>query len=465
MRRPLLALTLFSIAACSPRSQAPEPAPGCDPDDPSLADLVFERSPGGAPEVTADWLRSHACAVRVIDVREDDEVARVRLPFGEHVPAERIADDAGAWDPHAPVVLVDRSGRRSARLARRLEDRGLARVASLTGGILLWVEAGFPVVEGARGAPGEAGPAPAAGGPPSGPVDRAAIEAHLGAPTGIRWVKAASILMQGTEACVDGRTRSAVIGTPGGDAGELLLALAALEATRGEALGELEVAEILDAYIEAFGRFYLHADEHALQSLRDDPRFAPAVEARGVAALVRHPPRALEGELLTALSEPEHVGCGHLRLTLLHPEEYGVRPALTSALLRTVLRRLWQGGPIDFVVLEGVHQEGAVVNVRLDRPVYAFSRIPMVVPHAGGRELFVNHPEVSAWLREQNVAFLFEVDPWLRAHPEAREAFLARVEGLGARQLAATLAHLAARLPVFEAHVGEHGIRVEGPLR
>lgn len=426
----------------------------------ALAETVvrFERSPGGVPEVDATWVLEHRDAVRIVDVRDTRELVVHRLPFGEHVPLRRLGEVAERWDPHEPVVLVCRSGRRSARATRDLEDMGFTRVASMTGGILVWEALGHPV---------RRGPLPVA------EKDRASdaraeddrlvrgdIVDHLGDPTQIRWVRAASLLMQATQSCVDGRDAHPIVGTMGGDAGELLLALAALERVRDEPLDEASVRAALDARLEAFGRFYMHTDEHALEELADsDPRFAPYDPRE----LVRHPPAELEEPLLAALVDPAHVGCGHLRLTLQNPEEYGVRTELARSLLRAAFRRLWQGAPIDLVVLEGGHEESGVLTVHLDHDVHPYSRIPTVVPHIGDHEVFVSHPQVSAWVRAQGASFLLEEDPWLREHPERRDAFLEALEELGDAQLHATLGHLAARLPVYDAYVSPDAVRVEGP--
>jgi len=463
---PLL-LVGVTLGACQPQTNAvritpsasaPQPDLGCDPTSAPPRE-PFERSPGGVPEVTADWVARHHCQLRVVDVREATELGDTLLPFAEHVPLDRVADEAAAWDPAEPIVFVCRSGRRSARATRLLEDMGYARVASMTGGFLMWAATGHPVDHGPTF--GRAEPSTRGDEPHDGPLDQAEIEAHLGDPRQVRWVKAAALLMQGTESCVDGRDRRPVVGTPGGDAGELLLALAALEATRGQPIDAAEVTRLLDAYLTAFGRFYMHTDERALEFLRDDPRFAEAIADRGIDGVLRHPPRALEPLLLEELTRPDHVGCGHLRLVLSHPQQYAVRPELTRALLRAVLRRLWQGAAIDLVILEGEHHEGAVVEIRLDREIHAFTRIPTFAPRLDDRELFISHPEVSAWLRSVNAAFLFEVDPWLREHPEARGELLRRLDEMAASQLEATLGHLAQSLPVYVAHVSEDAVRVQ----
>lgn len=443
------------LVAC----QAPSPAPrACSPDGPPAR---FDRSPGGVPEVAPSWVLAHHCQVRLVDVRSEEELTGPlgRIPWARHVPLDRLEDEAEAWDRDAPVVLVCRSGRRSARATRALEDLGFGAVASMTGGMLAWRDGDRPVVR-HRASP--APPPPAE--PHAGPLRAVDIETHLGDPRRIRWVKVAALLMQGTQSCVDGRDPRPVLGTPGGDAGEILLSLAAAERVRGAPFPASRVGPFLDAYLDAFGRVYVHTDTHALEaleaSLRDDPRFAPAL-ARGVERLVRRPPRALEGPLLDALTRPAHVGCGHLRLMREHPDEYGVRPALSEAVLRAIFVRLWRGDAIDFVVLEGGHAEGAVLDVVLDGEVHSYTRVPMIAPHLGDRELFVHHPQVSAWLREQNASFVFEHDPALRAEPGRREALHAELERLGAAQLQATLSHLAADLPRYRAHVSERRVSIE----
>lgn len=445
--RYLLAALPILLASCS----AP-PSSACSA---TAVPARFERSPGGVPEVHARWVHAHHCGVRVVDVREPEERDAARLVFAESVPLAALPDAAQAWDPHEPIVLVCRSGRRSARASRELEDMGFTRVASMSGGMLVWEALGLPTERSSVShTAAEAEPAA------EGELQRADLIAHLGDADHIHWVRAASLVLQATQSCVDGRDARPIVGTMGGDAGELLLLLATLERVRGEPLGPDAIRAALDARLEAFGRFYLHTDTHALEALaRSDARFA----GHDPEALVRRPPAALEAPLLEALVRPEHVGCGHLRLTLSHPAQYGVRPELARSLLREIFRRLWQGAAIDFVVLEGGHEETGVLTVHLDHDVHTYSRIPTVVPRVGDHEVFVSHPQVSAWVRAQEASLLFEHDPWLAAHPARREAFLEALEQLGDTQLHATLAHLAARLPVYDAYVSPDDVRVEGP--
>ena len=438
-------------------------------------DVSFERSPGGVPEVDGEWLRDHACHVRVVDVREPHELSAGMIEGAEAVPLAQLAEASSEWDPRDPIVLVCRSGRRSARGIRTLEGLGFSRVGSLTGGMLAWNLARHPVVAAPETS---AAPRHVDRAPPSVFSERLRAETLEAAlrDTPPRQVRAAALLLHGTEACVDGRGEDAVLGTPGGDAGELLLALAAAEDVTGQPLSEGDIVALFDAYVESFGRFYFHTDDHALRhlasELRRDPRFATvmgsaraggseddanhALEGEALGELLLRPPAELREPLLDHLLEPANVGCGHLRLLMTHAEDYGVRPELARSLGRVVFRLLWSEPELfDFVVLHGDHHEEAVLNVVLPDRVHAFTNVPAIPPHIAGHSVFVNHPQVSAFVRRQHAEFLRGQLASLHAVPIER--FEGAIATLAERQLTQTLGHLAPRLPVFE-------VRFEGDV-
>lgn len=435
----MLVATLAAFAACGAPSTS---EPTRDPTPPLVSPpspvLAFTRAPSGANEVEPDWLAAHRQHARIIDVREREELAADgRIEGSEHVPLGELESVAADWDRDAPIVLVCRSGRRSGRAATQLEALGFRRVASLTGGTLRWVERGHPIVR----EPVTATTPDLRPRPPGHALD-------------VQWTRVASLLLGGTEACIDGRHDHAVIGTPGGDAGEFLLMLAAFEELTGRTVAPAEMDRLLDDYVAAFGRFYLHTDADALvrlgASLRRDPRFAdvPLATAAEVEALVRRPPSRLRPAITEAFTAPEHVGCGHLRAALEHPDEYRVRAALTKSVLGAIHRRLVeQPESIDFEVLQGHHAEESVLVVRLDGEVQAYSSVPAIAPTGAAQSSFVAHPQVSAFLREQNAHFLFEETPWLRERGVDIGQLTDRIETLGSVQLDATLAHLAPHLP------------------
>ncbi|MCA9607116.1 MAG: hypothetical protein KC619_16030 [Myxococcales bacterium] len=438
--RPLLALhavVALAFGGCGGAEPVIESAEDAD------REIRFERSPGGVYEVAPAWVRANLRRVRVIDVREERELREDGHIEGvEWLPLGGLAVGAATWSREAPIVLVCRSGRRSARGVDVLDELGFHHVASMTGGMQAWRAEGFPLTQE----------------PTYRPIhdEATASRARLGEgeeALDVHWVRVASLLFGGSQACVDGRDEHPVLGTPGGDAGELVLALATAESVTGRELSTAEVESVLRDYVRAFGRFYFHTDVHAMEqlaaSLRADPRFASVLaEDPSVETLVRSPPQALEGPLLEALVHPEHVGCGHLRSMLRHPAAYHTRVALVQEVLVAAYRRLVRHPEdVELVVLEGSHREGSVMIVRLEGDVHPYSRVPAIAPRAGTTSRFVVHPQVSAFVREQNAYLLLEETTTLRDAGVSAESFVARLAELAAIQAETTLGLLAPDLP------------------
>lgn len=285
------------------------------------------------------------------------------------------------------------------------------------------------------------------------------VAAHIRNDGATEWATLASILGSGALSCVDGREPDAILGTPGGDAGEYLVHIAAIEALTGAQLPDARVPEVFARFMRHFGRFYMHTDSHAMENLRQalvaDAAFpvSPA-DLAATEALVRSP-GAHADALLPHVLTPDNVGCGHLKLILKHPEQYGVRPGLANAFITAVFRALWAGADIDYVVLQGGHAEGAVVQVSTGGATHAHTQVPKVAPLSEGEQMFVQHPDVVAWLRNQMAIFLGGAEPLLEGVDIA--AFAKAVDQLANQQLGATLGHLAKGLPLYQAQVTESG--------
>jgi rhodanese-related sulfurtransferase len=83
---------------------------------------------------------------RLIDVREASELAVDGCIEGiEHVPLGRLAEAARRWNADAELVIVCRSGARSATAASALCAMGFHRVSNMVGGMLAYQAAGLPV--------------------------------------------------------------------------------------------------------------------------------------------------------------------------------------------------------------------------------------------------------------------------------------------------------------------------------
>ncbi len=83
----------------------------------------------------------------LIDVREDHEWAKGRLPRATHLGKGIIERDIEGQipDKNAPIVCYCGGGFRSAMVADNLQKMGYTNVWSMDGGWRGWTEAGYPV--------------------------------------------------------------------------------------------------------------------------------------------------------------------------------------------------------------------------------------------------------------------------------------------------------------------------------
>ncbi len=104
------------------------PAPGA-----VRADDVREIAP---TELAARLARGDH--LEVIDVREPHETATSSIPGARLIPLGTLAEAMTSLDRTRDLVLICRSGKRSADAARQLLAAGFTRVESVSGGMLRW---------------------------------------------------------------------------------------------------------------------------------------------------------------------------------------------------------------------------------------------------------------------------------------------------------------------------------------
>lgn len=425
---------------------------------------ALERSPSQAPLVSAEFVAGLGRSVRLVDVRTEHELTGPmgHIPGSDWVPVAEFDAIRASLGRDEPLVLIAHGDERSMALAKRLEESGLRMVAALRGGILSWRAMGYTTSRDGRlqHRRGQLRQLPAA----AIPTDSHAlgideVRAHIGDPFAVRTMKMSAMLLHGRLSCVDGRDDTGVIGTPGGDGGEFLLALSALERVTGKPLSDVHVGKLLRRRLDTFGRFYVHTDLTAgnatVKALRNDPRFTDVLQnvwhTHEWRRLLTSPPAALRPALVEIMvSDPAHIGCGHLRLQWQHAAEYGTRDLLVESFFRLYFNTRWNGAvEADYVALGGGHKEGAVLNVLVDGGVHSFSTIPLVSPSTGSQQMFVNHPQVASFLRRQLVEFLALQDDVVSLDAAHKQALHEEVERLGHQQLMATLKRLAAGLPIY----------------
>jgi rhodanese-related sulfurtransferase len=86
--------------------------------------------------------------IQFVDVREPDEWAAGRIAEAVLIPLGDLPARARELDPARPVVVVCRSGNRSATATDFLLRSGFRDVKNLVGGMIAWGKAGYPMVSG-----------------------------------------------------------------------------------------------------------------------------------------------------------------------------------------------------------------------------------------------------------------------------------------------------------------------------
>lgn len=74
----------------------------------------------------------------VIDVRTPEEFAQGHIPGARLIPLNELPARAGEIDRHDEVILVCRSGNRSAQAYRVLEGLGYDKLRNMPGGMMSW---------------------------------------------------------------------------------------------------------------------------------------------------------------------------------------------------------------------------------------------------------------------------------------------------------------------------------------
>lgn len=102
----------------------------------------------GIKEVDAvelvQWLSNDAPGLRVIDVRQMQEIAGGTVPKAEAVPLHTLPERVRDFSPADKLVVLCRSGARSTQACLFLQQQGYTEVYNLRGGMMAWLQSGLP---------------------------------------------------------------------------------------------------------------------------------------------------------------------------------------------------------------------------------------------------------------------------------------------------------------------------------
>ncbi len=89
------------------------------------------------------WVNDASHELRVIDVRQMQEIAAGTVPKAEALPLHTLPAKIHELSREEKLVMVCRSGARSAQACMFLQQQGFSNVYNLRGGMMGWVQSGF----------------------------------------------------------------------------------------------------------------------------------------------------------------------------------------------------------------------------------------------------------------------------------------------------------------------------------
>ena len=110
---------------------------------PALADDIRLIS----PETLQQRLSGKGAKPLVVDVREVEEYQSGHIAGARLAPLAKVEEGLAGVPRDRELVLVCRSGRRSAKAYELLAERGFTRLWNLEGGMLAWEKLGYPVTK------------------------------------------------------------------------------------------------------------------------------------------------------------------------------------------------------------------------------------------------------------------------------------------------------------------------------
>ncbi len=84
----------------------------------------------------------------LVDVREPDEWRAGHVAGATHIPLGTVTSRASALPTDREILVICRTGNRSAMAQERLAQAGFTNVINIEGGMTAWVEQGYPVITG-----------------------------------------------------------------------------------------------------------------------------------------------------------------------------------------------------------------------------------------------------------------------------------------------------------------------------
>lgn len=149
-RAAILILTLVASAALAACGGGVTATAGAGSPAVAAPGAAVGQAPAALPKEvsTADALALREGGALVLDVREPDEWAAGHIPDATLIPLGELQARLGELPTDRNIVVVCRSGNRSAEGRDILLGAGFPAVTSMAGGMTDWTAAGYPTTSG-----------------------------------------------------------------------------------------------------------------------------------------------------------------------------------------------------------------------------------------------------------------------------------------------------------------------------
>jgi rhodanese-related sulfurtransferase len=100
------------------------------------------------PEIdpVSAWERAKSQDAVILDVREAEELDELAVPGVTHIPLGSLQAEAGSLPHDRDLLVICRSGVRSAYATQFLRTSGFERTLNIAGGVIAWAQAELPYV-------------------------------------------------------------------------------------------------------------------------------------------------------------------------------------------------------------------------------------------------------------------------------------------------------------------------------
>jgi len=238
------------------------------------------------------------------------------------------------------------------------------------------------------------------------PLTQNELEDHLGETNSIEWTH----VMQTSFGSTDPRGQERQLGTLGGDLGEFLIVLSAIEKQVGTTFNDSVVLHKLKVYLTVMSRekFYFDIDTDAIEYFKSVCN-CPQLN-------IADPPESKKGLLLNATLSSLSQGNEFFRKLLNSSNSFGIRPALASSVLRAFYKVMWNKADplhrrIKFVLMKGTFSPKGFIMVKT--PGYCNSQLlaPMISPELCAKQMGIYHGDAAVLLRTEIAGILLMKTP------------------------------------------------------